>query len=110
MRQLAREVTRAAEVAVFVGPDRTKVRQAVIEAGMARQQVHDFPTMHQAAEFLKREIRPNDLILLRGKAQDHMSRVYFAQLGRVKCWKSDCSIVPLCDYCPELGFEPVGAG
>ncbi len=107
---LAAAINESAEMVLFVGPDNLEVSQAVISAGMSAERIHRFATVQEAADFLSDEIRSGDLILLRGQAQDHLSRLYFALRGKVKCWKTDCSFVPLCDWCAELGFDPLHEG
>lgn len=107
---LAAEMCASSERVLFVGPHNLEVSRAVISAGMPPDQVHRFTTAREAADFLLHEIRSGDLILLRGQAQDHLSRLYFALWGDVKCWKHDCRFVPLCDGCAELGFNPLHEG
>ena len=95
---------------LFVGPDNLEVSQAVISAGMSAERIHRLATVQEAADFLLREIRSGDLILLRGRADDHLSRIYFALWRKVKCRKTDCRFIPLCDWCAELGFDPLHEG
>jgi UDP-N-acetylmuramoyl-tripeptide--D-alanyl-D-alanine ligase len=48
-------------------------------------------------------LAPGDLVLLKGRTSDHISRLAFAQLGRVDCWKVTCRKWIACDECWELG-------
>jgi len=43
-------------------------------------------------------------MLLKGRTTDHGARIFFAQLGEVGCWKTDCDKRMLCDTCWELGM------
>jgi UDP-N-acetylmuramoyl-tripeptide--D-alanyl-D-alanine ligase len=100
---LGRKAAEAAETAVFVGESAARARRAAMEAGMAHENVHAFVALQDAAEFLKDFLRPDDLVLLKGRATHHLSRLFFAQLGPVDCWKPVCSKTMLCDICRELG-------
>ena len=106
LERVGAEIARATELAIFVGPDRHEASQAALTAGMPPDRIRCFETVREAAEFMKKEVRAGDLILLRGQGQDHVSRVYFSLRGQVKCWLSDCGLVRLCDHCDRLGFEP----
>ena len=77
-----------------------------IEAGMPPDNVHGFASLRDAAGFLKTELRPGDLVLLKGRTTDHVARLFFAQVGSVSCWLEYCPKTMLCDGCWELGFRP----
>jgi hypothetical protein len=49
--------------------------------------------------------REGDLVFLKGRTSDHMSRTLFAQFGTIGCWKHHCTIRRLRDVCPELRPE-----
>ena len=100
---LGQEAAQAAEAAVFVGDVAGRSERAAIEAGMAEGNAHSFASLEDAAEFLKSFLQPDDLVLLKGRATHHLSRLFFAQLGPVDCWKPVCSKTMLCDICRELG-------
>ncbi|MDA1312483.1 MAG: Mur ligase family protein [Acidobacteria bacterium] len=100
---LGREAAEVAEAAVFVGESATHAERAATEAGMAEENVHAFAALGDASEFLKTFLQPGDLVLLKGRATHHLSRLFFAQLGAVDCWKPVCSKNMLCDICRELG-------
>ena len=48
------------------------------------------------------ELREGDLVLLKGRTTDHLSRVFFAQFGPIGCWKTVCHKTINCDFCDEL--------
>lgn len=102
-KQLGRETAEIAEAAVFLGESSRRAQRAATEAGMASELVHAFTDLQEAAAFLKTFLEPADLVLLKGRASHHLSRLFFAQLGQVDCWKPTCSKMMLCDICPELG-------
>ena len=51
-------------------------------------------------------VKGGDLVLLKGRTTDHAARLFLAQLGPVRCWKSDCGKTTPCDVCWELGVSP----
>jgi UDP-N-acetylmuramoyl-tripeptide--D-alanyl-D-alanine ligase len=106
MRHLAEAAVRCAEMCIFLGEKSAYAKRRAIEAGFEPGNVFDFLLPEQAAGFLKRELRSGDLVLLRGLARDHLSRIVFAQLGTVDCWKLNCTKRGICDTCSELGFQP----
>lgn len=103
LRYLAPAVTRAAEVALFVGEGAAYGRRQAIAAGMRPENVHAVKDLREAAELLRSELRAGDLVLLKGRTTDHATRIFFALLGDVSCWRQRCRKQILCDFCPELG-------
>ena len=100
---LGRLAAECCEAAVFVGERAHFGTRDAIASGMPPENAHAFPDLASAAEFLMKELRAGDLVLLRGRVTDHVTRIFFAQLGEVKCWKTTCPKTMLCDICPELG-------
>lgn len=105
-RRLAKLGRRAAEMcegAVFIGDHSAYGRKGAIEAGMSPDLARDFYSIEDAVDFLRSEIRAGDLVLLRGRNTDHLSRVYFAMLGDIDCHRTWCRKRGLCDDCDQLG-------
>jgi UDP-N-acetylmuramoyl-tripeptide--D-alanyl-D-alanine ligase len=102
-RYLASEVAKAAEVAVFIGEHAGYAAKRTVEAGMPPAGAHAFPTQQEAEVFLRSELRLGDVVLLKGRTTDHVSRVYFAQFAEPACRKPQCAKTLLCDICWELG-------
>jgi UDP-N-acetylmuramoyl-tripeptide--D-alanyl-D-alanine ligase len=105
LEDLGSRAASAADVAVFIGK---KMRYAVgraVAAGMSAQSARAFDELPEAAEFLASEFRNGDLVLIRGYSQRHLERLYFAQLGNIRCWKKRCSKTMTCDRCDELGLH-----
>jgi UDP-N-acetylmuramyl pentapeptide synthase len=96
-----------ADVAVFTSPHGGHALRAALEAGMDRSSCHHIPDLARAAEFLKCELREGDLVFVKGRATDHLSRVVFAQYGSIGCWTTSCRIHRICDVCNLLqpGFD-----
>jgi len=106
-KELGRMASRVAEVAIFVSAHAHHAVKAAVAAGMHPDSVHGFTNLLKAAEHLKSELRHGDLVLLRGQATDHLSRICFAQFGEIGCWKTHCGKTIVCDHCDELrpGFD-----
>jgi UDP-N-acetylmuramoyl-tripeptide--D-alanyl-D-alanine ligase len=106
-KELGRIASRVAEVAIFVGEHAHHAVKAAVAAGMRPDSVHGFTDLLKAAEHLKSELRHGDLVLLRGRATDHLSRICFAQFGEIGCWKTHCGKTIVCDHCDMLhpGFD-----
>jgi UDP-N-acetylmuramoyl-tripeptide--D-alanyl-D-alanine ligase len=109
LRYLASAVSGWLDVLVLSGDYHEYGRRRAIEAGMHPDQVHSFAALREVAAFVKQELRPGDLALLRGRGLDHVQRIFFAQLGTVTCWRENCRKRMLCDMCWELGFQPDAA-
>ena len=102
LRRVGIEAARAADVAVFVGSHGEHAHRAAIQNGMRPENVCHFLLPEQAAGFLREILAPGDVVLLKGRCSQHLSRVYFAQLGEVACRRLPCPRRILCDLCPEL--------
>lgn len=100
--RVGRESARIADVAIFVGDRAERGTRAAVAAGMPQENAHCFVSAEQAAEFLKTELRQEDLVLLKGRTSDHLSRIFLAQLGTVRCWRASCPTQKPCDTCAEL--------
>jgi UDP-N-acetylmuramoyl-tripeptide--D-alanyl-D-alanine ligase len=96
---LAAELT---QLAVFVGDHGHHAVRAATQAGMNPAHCYAVPSLQSAAELLKRELRRGDLVFLKGRSTDHLSRILFAQLGAIGCWTRSCRIHRLCDTCTKL--------
>jgi len=101
---LGREIARVAEVAVFVGGAAGYGKHGALASGMGPENVRAFSDLREAGRFLRATLRRGDLVLLKGRTIDHLARLFFAQLGPVRCWKPDCTKLIGCDACPELGI------
>ncbi len=106
LKYLGRRAGEVADCVVFIGESADYAARRAVEAGMASANAHSFASLKDAAEFLRVELRSGDLVLLEGRATDHVARLFFAQLGTVGCWKERCAKKMLCDACWELAFTP----
>jgi len=98
-----------AEAVVFLGDRAHFGVKYALEAGMPEDSVHACLTPQDAADFLKDYLRSGDLVLLRGRTTDHLTRVYLGLLGTVGCRRAQCGRRGLCENCPEVDFVPGAA-
>lgn len=108
--RVGREIARVSEMAVFIGEHAEESARAAVDAGMDPRHAHSLRYAEEVPSLLQRELQAGDLVLLKGMFSDHLSRLYFAQLGTVACWKKVCPKMTLCDDCPELGFRAGSRG
>ncbi|MCW5977939.1 MAG: UDP-N-acetylmuramoyl-tripeptide--D-alanyl-D-alanine ligase [Bryobacteraceae bacterium] len=102
-RYFAHFAAEALDAVVFVGERGHYGVKYAKSAGMDPKNVHAFLTLEAASDFLRADLRAGDLVLLRGRTTDHLSRLYHAQFGPIQCWKQRCKRLGICDTCPELG-------
>jgi UDP-N-acetylmuramoyl-tripeptide--D-alanyl-D-alanine ligase len=97
-----------ADVAVFVSAHGHHAVRAALEAGMDPSNCHHVPDLARAADLLKSELRNGDLVFVKGRSTDHLSRIVFAQYGSIGCWTTTCRIHRICDVCDLLkpDFDP----
>lgn len=94
-----------ADIAIFVGDYCEPSRKAAIEAGLDEACVHAFFDVESATAYLKTLLQRGDLVLIKGQANHHLSRIYLGLLDDVQCSLNSCSRQILCDVCPKLGFS-----
>ena len=106
MRLLANDAAGIFDGYVFVGEN------AKAAAKVIRQSQTPGPellmasnSMPEVIQKLKEQLRPGDLVLLKGTTSAHISRAYLGLLGDVQCDLSTCSKQILCDRCDQLGFQ-----
>ncbi len=102
MRRIAIEASQCADAVVFISDSQHHCVRAALGVGMPEDSVFGFYAIEEAAAHLKTFLRPGDLVLLRGRMMDHLSRIYLQMLGDVTCWKDGCKRKDYCDVCPEL--------
>ena len=102
-RIMGREIARIFDVAVFIGDAAGHGVRGALAAGMKPASVYGFFTPWQAEEFLARELRHGDLVLLRSRITDHLTRLCFALAGPIACRLTHCQKTRICDNCSKLG-------
>jgi len=100
---IGRRVASQFDMAVFVGSNHHHATRGALSCGEPRAIVHGFSELQAGAAFLRQELREGDVVLLKGRCRDHLSRIYFSLTGPVACWTNGCRLQVLCDICPALG-------
>jgi len=93
------------DVAVFVGERAAKTAANAVRAGMDPKNVFCFPSLQDSVEFLKRELRSGDLVLVKGRGLDKLARISLALIQDVTCWRPTCTLHVECDVCSELNRQ-----
>lgn len=104
-RRIATQAAACVDLMICVGERGHYGRQAAIDAGLPEDMVFEAYDTCEASEILKGVQLPGDLVLLKGRTSDHLTRVYLDQLGEVACTRQTCPRQILCDRCGSLGFE-----
>jgi UDP-N-acetylmuramoyl-tripeptide--D-alanyl-D-alanine ligase len=102
LRAIGKIAAEVADMVIFVGEHAHHGVRGAIAAGMDPTRCYDVLGLQRAADLLARELRTGDLVFLKGRGGDHLSRIVFAQFGPIGCWKTSCGKRPICDVCDEL--------
>jgi UDP-N-acetylmuramoyl-tripeptide--D-alanyl-D-alanine ligase len=103
LRRIGRDAAGIFDAAVFIGEAARHGVRGAVEGGMKPEDAHQFLSAETAEDFLRKDLRAGDLVLLRGRTSDRLSRLPHALRGTVECRKTHCDKTVLCDLCPELG-------
>jgi UDP-N-acetylmuramoyl-tripeptide--D-alanyl-D-alanine ligase len=100
-KNIARLCHEFADLVVFVGPH---ARRGLKEnQDKNNDTIRGFRNIKNAAEFLNHELRPGDLVLLKGtNEQDHLFRLILNRSNPIQCWEIQCDLQVYCDACPQL--------
>jgi UDP-N-acetylmuramoyl-tripeptide--D-alanyl-D-alanine ligase len=101
-RDLGDLAAELADAALFIGGHADFAVKRALQRGMPPANVVSAVNVRSAAQRLPALLQEGDLILLKGRATDHLSRVLFAQLGSIGCWKTHCRKQIVCDLCKDL--------
>jgi UDP-N-acetylmuramyl pentapeptide synthase len=103
--RLARLALNVADVVVFVGADALyALKTKPVAQGKS---LLAFPLLRDASDYLQKELRAGDLVLLKGtNLQDHMVRLIFNRGESVQCWRQRCDLTHFCGRCSRL-YEAV---
>jgi UDP-N-acetylmuramoyl-tripeptide--D-alanyl-D-alanine ligase len=106
-RAIGKLAAEHADVALFLSKSSHHAVKSAIQNGMAPENCHSAVISPQGADLLAALLKPGDLVFLKGRTTDHVTRVLFAQFGEIGCWKDKCSITRVCDVCKQLrpGFD-----
>lgn len=104
-RLLPSLVEGAVDAVVLVGEHAAYGQRRLLEAGFEEAAITVADGLEHAAAMIRDDFGPGDLVLMRGRSTDHLSRLAVAQFGEIACWKSHCTILTLCDECRLLGAD-----
>ena len=98
--QVAERALEIADEVIFVG---TNAYRATKKAkGEQRERLHGFADLRQASLYLRKVLRPGDLVLLKGSSRaDHLVRLILDRENPVACWESRCGKSQFCTHCPR---------
>ncbi len=99
-RRVARDALKVADRVVFVGAQASHVERR--REGEAQDRLFEFQTTQQAAEFVRQNSQPGELILLKGTITiDHLERIMLSHTDNVVCWRHRCGRMQSCEVCPD---------
>ena len=99
-RRVARDALKVADRVIFVGAQASHVERR--REGEMRDRLFEFQTTQQAAEFVRQNSQPGELILLKGTITiDHLERIMLSHTDRVVCWRHGCGRMQSCQVCPD---------
>lgn len=101
--ELGRLAAASADMVILIGPEAHYAAQGARAAGLGPGAVLMFEHARAAASWLRTGTAAGDLILLKGRNRDHLSRIYLDLITEVRCWLDTCEYRHLCDECAELG-------
>jgi len=109
-RQVGQRIGGAADLLYALG-SRKNLNPMDVEAkrqGMDARHIHAVGTMQTMIGRLQSDLRPGDLVLIKGRGRLRLQRIALTLAGRaVTCHVSYCRApVPSCDVCPLLDAPP----
>lgn len=108
-REIGRRLGAVADVLLCLKTGLSGVRAGAVEAGLKREAVHLLgPDFRLAVDWLERELRPGDAVLIKGQSALCLRRVVLRLKGRrFSCAVASCKAkVPSCEVCPLLDASP----
>ena len=108
-RAVGEKVAHVADLALFVGTKFDRYRVGARAAGMPDGHMHHVTTVHEAVSFLRSSLGPEDVVLVKGRETQRLTRIILALAGRdVRCRVEQCRLhLTFCDECPLLGIADV---
>jgi UDP-N-acetylmuramyl pentapeptide synthase len=106
--RVAASGTAAVFVHLDVGEPRPTYAPGALAAGMSVEAVTETSTVLETIEAVRARLRPGDVVLVKGSAQQKLDRIALALAGRdVRCNLPLCIAPVTCEACPmlERGWE-----
>lgn len=110
-RRIGAQVARVADEVVFVGTKHDRYRAGLRRADRTPAIVEAVRTAAEAAAFVAPRLGPGDVVLVKGRETQRLTRVVLALQGRrVGCTVECCRMhLTFCDDCPLLGLTAAPA-
>jgi len=91
---------------ISIGPMQKFVAEEAIKNGMNRDMVFSVTDVFEAADVLKKIVKENDLIYLKGSLLRHVERVLLILEGKkVGCHTVVCHFYHHCSQCPQINLR-----
>lgn len=109
-RAIGEQAGRVADEVVLVGRKHEHYRAALRRGGLADDRIRRVRTVAEAAKELSGRLGPGDVVLVKGRETQRLTRVILALEGRrVDCGVESCRMhLTSCDECPLLAAGWVG--
>jgi UDP-N-acetylmuramyl pentapeptide synthase len=104
-RAVGRRFAQFADMAFLLGSHDRRYASGAAAAGMPRERIIKFHNdLRQAVEVLRNTLRPGDVLVVKGRLDDHLERITLALSGqKIGCWRTECrSRAYRCNNCPML--------
>jgi UDP-N-acetylmuramoyl-tripeptide--D-alanyl-D-alanine ligase len=104
-RMIGDRFAQLADFAFLLGSMDQAYASGAAAAGMPRERIMKFHNdLRRAIEALRNTLQPGDVLMVKGRLEDHLERITLALSGRkVRCWRTRCrSRAYRCDNCPML--------
>ena len=100
-KRVAGEMKQFADIVVFVGQNAHRALRA--RKDEQDQALQGFSTLREAADYLRKTLKPGDLVLLKGSNKvDHLERLVLDRQLAIRCWRERCGFEIFCNNCPQL--------
>ena len=106
-KAIGERVAQVADLALFVGTKFERYRVGARAAGMRDDRMHHVRTVHEAIAFLRGSLDADDVVLVKGRETQRLTRIILALAGRdVRCEVEQCRLhLTFCDDCPLLEHD-----
>lgn len=104
-RRIGHRFAQFADLAFLLGSHDDRYASGAAAAGMPRERIMKFHNdLRQAINILRDILQPGDVLVVKGRLDDHLERITLALSGqKVECWRTECrSRAYRCDNCPML--------
>ena len=104
-RRIGHRFAQFADVALLLGSQDQSYASGAAAAGMPRERIIKFHNdLRQAIDVLRNTLQPGDVLVVKGRLDDHLERITLALSGqKIGCWRTECrSRAYRCGNCPML--------